>query len=304
MTTLLKNVAIVGASGNVGQIILRALLDASDFKVTVLTRTSSNATFPPGTNVRKTDFSSADLHDALKGQDALVSAVGATGFGEQKKLIDAAIQAGVKRFFPSEFSSDAQNEVVLGLLPLFNQKKEVVDYLKSKESDSFTWTGLATSVLLDWGLANGFLGYDIASRTATIWDGGNSRFTATNEKQLGDAVVSVLQRPQATANQYLYISSVETSQNEILAALEQATSPSWTVTRTTTDAEVSEGTRKLGEGDFSGALALVRATSFGDLSGLGANYAKDRVLANELLGLKGESIRETVERVVSAVTSK
>jgi hypothetical protein len=80
----------------------------------------------------------------------VISAVGATGFGEQKKLIDAAIAAGVSRFIPSEFSSDALNDVVLKLLPLFGQKREVIEYLRSKESDSFTWTGIATSGLFDW----------------------------------------------------------------------------------------------------------------------------------------------------------
>jgi hypothetical protein len=152
--------------------------------------------------------------------------------------------------------------------------------------------------MLGRGIANGFLGYDIASRNATIWDGGDKKFTFTNQKQLGDALVSVLRHPQATANQYLYVSSVETSQNEILAALEHATSSSWTVNNTTTDAKVSDYTKKLSIGDFSGALTLVRATSYGNLPGLGANYAKDRELGNGLLGLPVENLQETIQRVV------
>ncbi|KAL2840543.1 hypothetical protein BJY01DRAFT_257391 [Aspergillus pseudoustus] len=300
MASPLKNIAFVGASGTIGRIILAALVDASEFNITALARTTSTATFPSGVTVRKSDFSSTDLQAALKGQDALISAVGATGFGEQKALIDAAIAAGVRRFLPSEFSSDVLNDVVLGLLPLFNQKREVIEYLKSKQSDLFTWTGISTSGLLDWGLANGFLGYDIATRTATIWDGGDRKYTATNEKQLGDAVISVLKRPDSTENQYLYVSSVETSQRELLAAFERATGSSWTVVNTTTEAEVSEGTKKLSQGDFSGALTLVRATTYSNLPGLGANFAKDRKLANELLGLKEERVQETVDRVVEA----
>lgn len=76
--------------------------------------------------------------------------MGATGFADQKELIDAAILAGVRRFLPSEFSADSLNDAVLGLLPLFGQKKEVIEYLKSKQSDSFTWTGVATAPLFDW----------------------------------------------------------------------------------------------------------------------------------------------------------
>ncbi|KAL2815283.1 hypothetical protein BDW59DRAFT_176208 [Aspergillus cavernicola] len=304
MASTLKNVAIIGASGDVGRIILGALLDASSFNVTILSRSSSEASFPPGVTVRKTDFSSADLQTALKGQDALISAVGATAFGEQKKFIDAAIQAGVPRFIPSEFSADTLNDEVLALLPLFRQKKDVIEYLKSKESDSFTWTGVASSCLFDWGIGNGFLGYDIASRSATIWDGGDKKFTFTNQKQLQEAVVSVLRKPDATANQYLYISSVETSQNEILSALKLVTSSEWTVTPTKTQDEVSAAIAKLGKGDFSGALTLVRATTYADIPGMGSNYAKDRELANGLLGLEEESVEETIKKVVDAFVSK
>ncbi|KAL4738363.1 hypothetical protein BDV11DRAFT_189780 [Aspergillus similis] len=298
MSSPLRNITLVGASGAIGQILLAALLETSEFDITVLTRSSSTASFPANVTVRKSDFSLTELRGALTGQDAVISAVGATAFAEQKKLIDAAVAAGVSRFIPSEFSAESQNDAVLALLPLFRQKKEVIDYLKTKEKD-ITWTGIACSGLFDWGIANGFLGYDIGSRIATIWDDGNKRFTFTNQAQLGRALVSVLRCPGATANRYLYISSVETSQNEILAALEKATESSWAVQRTTTDAEVSDATAKLQKGDFSGAFTLVRATVYGDIPGLGSNYAKDRVLANGLLGLEEETVEETIQRVVS-----
>ncbi|KAL4745747.1 hypothetical protein BDW72DRAFT_211064 [Aspergillus terricola var. indicus] len=298
MSSPLKKITLVGASGAIGQILLAALLEASDFDITVLTRSSSTASFPASVTVRKSEFSLTELRGALAGQDAVISAVGASAFAEQKKLIDAAVAAGVSRFIPSEFSAESQNDTVLALLPLFGQKKEVIDYLKTKEID-ISWTGIACSGLFDWGIANGFLGYDIGSRTATIWDDGNKRFTFTNQAQLGRALVSVLRHPGATANRYLYISSVETSQNEILAALEKATESSWTVQRTTTDAEVSDATAKLQNGDFSGAFTLVRATVYGDIPGLGSNYAKDKALANGLLRLEEESVEETIQRVVS-----
>ena len=116
----------------------------------MVSRNTSDATFPPKVLVHKTDFSESDLSSAFEGQDAVISAVGATAFTEQKKFIDAAVHAGVKRFIPSEFSSNTLNEPVRQMLPLFNQKKEVLDYLKSKESVGLTWTGIATALLFDW----------------------------------------------------------------------------------------------------------------------------------------------------------
>ena len=76
--------------------------------------------------------------------------MGATAFEEQKRFVDAAVHAGVKRFIPSEFSANSQNEAVLKLLPLFGQKKELIEYLKIKELEGLTWTGIATSALFDW----------------------------------------------------------------------------------------------------------------------------------------------------------
>ncbi|KAJ5594300.1 uncharacterized protein N7459_000508 [Penicillium hispanicum] len=298
MASSLKNVAIVGASGSIGSIILNSLIASSKFTITVVTRKESEAVFPSNVTVVKSDYSEADLETAFKGKDAVISAVGALGFGEQKKFVDAAIRAGVKRFIPSEFSSSWEDEAVLQLLPLFGVKKELVGYLKSKESEGLTWTGIATSGLFDWGLGNGFLEFNIADRTATIWDGGRKSFTLTNEETLGQSVISVLEHPQETSNRYLYVASVETTQQDILVALENATGAKWTVNETTTDSQVEEGQKKLQAGDFGGALILVRATVFSNTPGLRANYIKEEQFANSLLGLKIESIEDTVKRVV------
>ncbi|KAJ5680895.1 hypothetical protein N7536_012034 [Penicillium majusculum] len=299
MVSYLKNVAIIGASGSIGKIILDGLVASSQFEITVISRKESEATFPPGVTVLKTDYSDKDLEAAFKGKDVVISAVGATGFGEQKKFVDVAIRAGVKRFIPSEFSVNSQNDAVLQLLPLFGQKKELIEYLKSKETDGFTWTGIATSGLFDWGLANGFLEFDIASHTATIWDEGNKSFTLTNQKALGDAVASALVHPDETRNQFLFIASVETTQKDILAALEEESGVKWTVNETTTDIQVTVAVKKLAAGDFSGAFSLVRATVYGNTPSLHSNYAKEEKLGNNVLGLQFETVSDVVKRVLN-----
>ncbi|OJJ67900.1 hypothetical protein ASPBRDRAFT_47400 [Aspergillus brasiliensis CBS 101740] len=299
MTTPIK-VTLIGATGLIGQIILKALSSNVSITVTVLSRQESSTTteIQPGITVHKTDFSPSNLESLLRGQDVLISAVGGTAFTEQKKFIDAAIKAGVKRFIPSEFSTSSQDDAVIQLLPLFQQKRDIINYLKGKEEEGLSWTGFVTSGLFDWGLESGFLGFDIKTKSAVIWDGGSASFTLTNEKQLGQAVLAVILRPEETKNRFLYIASVETTQNEVLKTLEDVTGSRWTVTETTTEEQVAEGFKKLSAGDFSGAFALVRATAFGSTPGLKKNYVKDQDLANEVLGLEMESVRETVERVV------
>lgn len=115
----------------------------------MLSRKESKANFPAGVTVYKSDFSDTDLDAALKNQDAVISALGAGGFQEQKKIVDAAIRAGVKRFIPSEFSASSQTDAVLELLPFFAPKAELVEYLKGKEGD-LSWTGIAAGLLFDW----------------------------------------------------------------------------------------------------------------------------------------------------------
>ncbi|OOF90068.1 hypothetical protein ASPCADRAFT_135470 [Aspergillus carbonarius ITEM 5010] len=299
MTTPTK-ITLIGATGSIGKIILNALVSHPNFTVTILSRHSTATTFPSGITVHKTDYSPASLETLLRGQDVVISAIGVGGFTEQQKFIDAAIRAGVKRFIPSEFSSSSQDDEVLKILPLFQQKRDVINYLKEKETDGLSWTGIATSGLFDWGLTAGFLGFDLNKHSALIWDGGVTRFTLTNEKQLGEAVVAVILRPEETKNRFVYVASVELTQKEILETLEDVTGVKWTVMETTTETQISEGFAKLGAGNIEGAFALVRATAFGNTPGLKVNYVRDEELANGLLGLKMETVRETIERVVKA----
>ncbi|KAF2155169.1 NAD(P)-binding protein [Myriangium duriaei CBS 260.36] len=305
MTTVLKNVVIIGASGNIGRLVLDAFVDKSQFNITILTRSASTASFPAGFAVKKMDYTEAGLVDAFRGQDVVISVMGMDGFKEQTKFIDAAVAAGVKRFIPSEFSFNSLSPVVQQLLPaVVDQKVEVLNYLKTKQvrDSGLTWSAIWTALLFDWTLENTFLEFDISASRATIWDDGDAPFTLTNVEQLQRAVISTLERPARTENKNLYVASVRTTQNEILAALEKETATKWSVQRTTTQAEISAGQEALKNGDFSGVLKLVRGTSFANIPGLRADYTRDETLANELLGLSMETVDETVARVVHKCT--
>ena len=97
MATTYKTVAVSGATGKIGQAVVKALLDA-DFTVTVLTRPESSHAFPAAVKVAKVDYNDANsLASAVEGQDALISTVGYAAMLGQEKLIDAAVATGVKR---------------------------------------------------------------------------------------------------------------------------------------------------------------------------------------------------------------
>jgi uncharacterized protein YbjT (DUF2867 family) len=69
-TNTYKNVLLVGGTGATGKHILAALLADGTFNVTVLSRATSNATFPSHVKVIKVDYSDKKaLTEALRGQD-------------------------------------------------------------------------------------------------------------------------------------------------------------------------------------------------------------------------------------------
>jgi len=75
----------------------------------------------------------------------VISTIQTASAGLQKGIIDAAVKAGVKRFVPSEFGSDTENEKALEILPqYFAGKRGAVEYLKTKEKDGLTWSAFVT----------------------------------------------------------------------------------------------------------------------------------------------------------------
>ncbi|KAL5350663.1 hypothetical protein ACLOAV_004232 [Pseudogymnoascus australis] len=293
MADIIRNVVIVGASGNLGASIFKALVASNRFTVSVLTRPESTHIYAADIKIFQSDYSELSLLEAFKGQDAVVSALGAAGLADEIKIIDACVKAGVLRFIPSEYGSNSNNAKATALIPFFALKTQINAHLKAQEANGLTWTGIAAGPMFDWGINMGLVGFNIHTKEALILDGGDRRFSTSNLSQLGNAVVAVLSKPTVTANQYLYIDSFTASQNEILAALELATGEKWTVTKSTTEAAVAEGQAPFAKGDVSGLLLLLKANFLGE--GYGSDFTKDAKLSNEILGLPSQDLASTVK---------
>ncbi|KPI36717.1 uncharacterized protein AB675_10071 [Cyphellophora attinorum] len=301
-TSEIRNVILVGATGNVGSLLIAPL--AANFNLTILSRSSSTSKPTNANNVKtlRADYTLEGLTKAFTGQDAVVSTVGAVAFGEQKVMIDAAVAAGVKRFLPSEMSMNGDAKAVRDLVPVFKTKHEVLEYLKSKEAKGLTWTGLGTGPLFDWGLKAGFLDFDISKRHVTLWDKGDTRYSAITVADLGNAVVGVLQHPSETANRYVFAHSVTASQREVLNVLEGQTRQKWNVEPVTTEDEVAKAQKALATGDYAAAVRLAQATAFSNLPNMQQDFdadEKDRVV-NDLLGIEMKSVAAVVEEVLTS----
>ena len=130
---------------------MKALDEDSSFTVSVLSRTGSKSTYPSHIKVLEVDESWPEdqLVAKLKGQDAIVQVAFADP-AKSKSLIDAAIKAGVKTIIASEFGSDTSDDAVVQKLPFFGQKREVLEYLKTKESSGIIWSGIINGAFFDW----------------------------------------------------------------------------------------------------------------------------------------------------------
>ncbi|EHK18337.1 uncharacterized protein TRIVIDRAFT_58433 [Trichoderma virens Gv29-8] len=213
----IKNVTIAGATGYLGPAVVKAVKEAG-FNVTILLRASnsSEVTFD-GVKIARIDYGSLDsLVDALKGQDAVVSAMNHLYFDEQKALVEASDKAGVKRFLPSEYGLDVSIPAVRAV-PYLRAKGLIQDLLKKS---SMTYTVLYTGPFLEWGLDNFFVDYRNA--VANVWNGGDISVGISTLADVGRAVVNSLLHSEETENKALYTSSAMTTQNEILSAIQEA----------------------------------------------------------------------------------
>jgi hypothetical protein len=255
------------------------------------------------------------LVEVFQGQDAVVSTIGGNALSTQTTIIDAAIKAGVRRFLPSEFGNDSDSAKGLEMVPFFQPKKVVLDYARAKQ-DELSFTAIETGVFFDWvcirrvpsstnnsltsfvpqAMKVGFLGFDLKSSTATIWDDGDKHFCGTLIEKVGEAIATALLKPEETKNQVLYVASVDTTQNDMLAALEAHSGSKWTVNKTTVAEQHANGMAAMQKGDIMGAVGPLILS--GVFSGHGADFqGSGHKLDNAVLDMPPPSLEMALKPV-------
>lgn len=306
-----QKVAIVGASGRVGTAIIQQLLGDNRFKqLTAVTRLSSN--FDPPTGIKKvqTDFSSHDsLVAVLGGYDALLSCVpgGATGFGAQKLLIDAAIAAGVKLFFASEYSANIMSAPYARLpIQFVGEKPRIRQYLQEKAKEGrIAWTALNGGPFFDLWLTAGPAGFDIANHKATIYGSGNNLACWTPLPMIAEAVHTMLlptTLPQIL-NRAIHICGVENvTQNSILAALEMETGSKFGVTHVEVKKIRQDAMQALDQADWKAATRGLTIVHQFDEEDSAANFWD--LVENDVVGISPISVREAVKEALAGLVKK
>ncbi|KAI1160869.1 NmrA-like family protein [Nemania serpens] len=301
----IKTVALLGANGNLGTVVLQALISSGHFRVTVVKRESSPYSLPPaaaqnvGLKTVDDELSLESLTAVLAGQDAVVVSIPLRDPAQHLRIADAAAAGGVRRVIPADYGScDSDSPRAQDLVPLFKHKAAVrarLQHLAASRAD-LAWTSLVVGHFFDWGLRENFLHFDLATRRAEILDHGRYKSSTATLARVGEAIIAVLaQDAEATKNRVLFLQSFCVSQLDVLAALEKATGAKWEVSFVETEAFIAERKARADAGDKKAVEDLVFA-----LGAIDGNWESREGFAMDLLGLENEDLDEVVRRVVDA----
>ncbi|KZT19870.1 NAD-binding protein [Neolentinus lepideus HHB14362 ss-1] len=227
-----KNFVVAGA-GNIGRFIVEELLKLQSSgavsSVTVLTRKGGYADLvEKGAKVVAVDYSpssSAFLVSALQGTDVVISTLGFEAIdAQQNALADAAKQAGVSLFVPSEFgnSTDGVTEGILGIKNQLNRHLE-----KIRLPYALFYTGLFTDFIF-----SPFFGWDLPNGKVHIRGEGNAPISFTHRRDVGRFVAYVLTQlsPDQLQWKSFAVEGDRKSWNEILELYQAKTGKTLQVT--------------------------------------------------------------------------
>lgn len=271
--------------GWLGSAILEQLVN-SGFQVTVLSRTARSVDEPPSSvKTVQVDYSSIDsLVAALQGQDAVVSTVGSSGISAQKTVIDASIQAGVRRFIPSDFGALTTRPGAESL-PLNALWIDIQKYLKEKAlSGQIEYTLFAVGPFLEFVMSMPFL-TDLQTQTAPLYDNGEHTFSSTSVSSVAKAVAGALKNAAETKNRLVSVHDIVLTQNKVLNLAKKYSGPDLKWVENPVDAAAELGTilenTKQSDLDLFKTLALLKAALLG-----GKFEAEFKNLDNDLVGVR------------------
>ncbi|KAI1071639.1 hypothetical protein LB507_005066 [Fusarium sp. FIESC RH6] len=220
-------VAIVGATGATGGSIVNGLLESeTQFDITALVRPSSiekPATVSlkeKGVNIVAVDLqgSQGELVSALKGIDVVISAIYFESLHDEIPLSTAAKEAGVKRYVPCFFGTNAPR----GIMRLHDVKEEILDHIQRIYLPytviNVGWWYQITLPRVPSGKFDDYLTF----ANNNIIGGGNNPSALTNLNDIGKYVAVIISDPR-TINKRVFANTETKSQQEVFELVEKIT---------------------------------------------------------------------------------
>ncbi|RAO73528.1 uncharacterized protein BHQ10_009540 [Talaromyces amestolkiae] len=242
-----KNVALVGASGQLGQKILRHLLASpAEFRITVLQRQQRDlhqskydmAGHEANVRVKVVDYENHEiLVSALRDVDVIVSALDSvTAIRLDRLLLEAGRAAGARRMFPSEYTLDVLHPAAVALMGEAHprvQHARLFDALAQVSDDetAISSTTIVSGMFLDFAMKGHHGNYDLDKYSGILFDGGDVPATGCSSDFIAASVVAALRMPEElTRNKRIHIAEMRYTGRHILQALEVATDTKFSAT--------------------------------------------------------------------------
>ncbi|KAL2026859.1 hypothetical protein VTO58DRAFT_102840 [Aureobasidium pullulans] len=192
----LKNIVWVG-TGPMGLPMLSRITATEKFNIKLLVRNqiSSYANIPKGVqSIHQVNYyDHKSLVEHLKNQDIVIVFTSFVPGNEldrkQIALVNAAIDAGVKYFIPSEWAPDTAGRM-----------------------GSF---------------ANGIFGFDFTNKTACLPDNGINPFPTTTLDTLSKVVISLFENQSLISNKFYHVADGVLTQQDVFHVVEKETGVSW-----------------------------------------------------------------------------
>ncbi|KAJ9605002.1 hypothetical protein H2200_010391 [Cladophialophora chaetospira] len=206
--------------------------------------------------VQAADYASPEPY---KGFDCVLIFLGNHGLYLQPTIIDAAIQAGVRHFYPSEYGAD----ITVGqnwTQRYYKYKVQTRQHLEARARDvpDLGWTYYLLGRLTEWSVLSHF-GFDNKNAKAEIYGTASGRQSLISSADSAKYLVETLKEPlseDAKANRRTYrISESNLTYGEIFDVLERVTGRKYDVTYLHVESALEEESEAKKSGDIDAELA-------------------------------------------------
>lgn len=235
----LRNIALFGANGQIGTSILKSLINCKKQNFNILAITPPDAPKPHGADredirVKAMDLlntSRQEMVQTLSGIDAVVSALNGPVLEAQRTIQDAAADAGVKRFIPSEYGMHhiyrKPNDPKGYIHPLWDAKNRLNEYAMlhpAIKEGKMSYTMIGCGDFYDQDRENVWCPWtqkDVPEYNFHVIGDPDAKADYTNIGDFGQYLVACLCEPSKSENASLNFPSDHISHSEIAKLLEK-----------------------------------------------------------------------------------
>lgn len=252
---------------------------------------------PAGVHVAEVDYSSVpNLTEALEGQDVLIATLEIDAISVQYNLLEAAIQAGVRRYVPSEYSGNVLDPNFAKLPPV----ALLVD-IQNKVKAAAAEGKIGYTIFAPGGFLNLMLNppvmLDWDNRTAHLYDGGKSKLSVSRLSTVAKGIRAALEKGDLYENKAVKFHDGLVSQEQVLEiAKKERPDVKWTEIQLDATVVVDDALKKVAEGNATPEVfgAMLIASTFSDKVHFGWT---EEELENDALGIVGLTDAELEELI-------